>query len=97
MRWSGVSTYGNDSSISICHGVSWANAWPVAVTRFWYSTTSSWAISRTADRTRLLVLAKSDPPRRWSVGASPPTYWRSVSIWSDGTYSLSPPLYEISR
>ena len=77
LRWSGVSTYGKASSISCCHGVSWPNAWPSALTRFWYSTTSSWAISRTAERTRLLALAKSLPPRRCSVGASPPTYWRS--------------------
>ena len=42
------------------------------MTRFWYSTTSSWAISRTALRTRDLALAKSAPPRRCSVGASPP-------------------------
>ena len=91
-RWSGVSTYGKDSSISACHGVSLPKAKPSALTRFWYSTTSSWAISRTAERTRLLALAKSLPPRRCRVGASPPTYWRSTSIWSDGTYSLSSPL-----
>ena len=47
-RWSGVSTYGKASSISACHGVSCPNAKPSALTRFWYSTTSSWAISRTA-------------------------------------------------
>ena len=35
VRWSGVSTNGNASSISACHGVSWANAWPSALTRFW--------------------------------------------------------------
>ena len=92
VRWSGVSTNGKASSISRCHGVSCPKAWPSALTRFWYSTTSSWAISRTADLTRPLALAKSLPPSRCSVGASPPTYWRSVSIWSDGTYSLSPPL-----
>ena len=80
VRWSGVSTNGNPSSISACHGVSLPNAWPAALTRFWYSTTSSWAISRTALRTRDLALAKSAPPRRCSVGASPPTYWRSESI-----------------
>ena len=32
-RWSGVSTNGNASSISCCHGVSWPNAKPSALTR----------------------------------------------------------------
>ena len=31
VRWSGVSTNGNASSISACHGVSWANEWPSRV------------------------------------------------------------------
>ena len=84
-RWSGVSTNGKASSISACHGVSALKATPSALTRFWYRRTSSWAISRTAERTRLLALAKSEPPRRCSVGVSPPTYWRNTSIWSDGT------------
>ena len=35
LRWSGVSAYGNASSISFCHGVSCPNAWPGALTRFW--------------------------------------------------------------
>ncbi len=33
--WSGVSTYGNDSSISACQGVSGRKAWPGEWTRFW--------------------------------------------------------------
>ena len=39
---------------------------------------------RTAERTRAFALAKSAPPIRCSGGASPPTYWRIASIWSDG-------------
>ena len=35
-----------------------------------------------------MVLAKSEPPSRCSDGASPPTYWRSVSIWSLGHVEL---------
>ncbi len=68
LSWSGVSTYGKASSISFCHGVSGGKLCPVALTRIWYSTTSSWAISRTAERTRPLARSKSAPPRRCSAG-----------------------------
>ena len=85
VSWSGVSTKGNACSISFCHGVSGGKAWPFALTRFWYSTTSSWATSRTADRTRDFVRAKSAPPILFSAGVSPPTYWRMTPICSVGT------------
>ncbi len=70
--WSGVSWYGNASSNSRCHGVSPSNAWPSLCSRFWYSTTSSCAISTTAARTRALVRCHPSPPSRLSDGASPP-------------------------
>ena len=48
--WSGVSSNGNASSISCCHGVSGPKARPGVASRWRYSTTSSSAISRTALR-----------------------------------------------
>ena len=59
---------GTTPSSSRCHGVSWPNAWPAACARFWYRTTSSWAIWPTADRTLALVRAKSAPPIRLRAG-----------------------------
>ena len=35
--WSTVSSYGNDASISACHGVSGPKAWPCAPARAAYS------------------------------------------------------------
>ena len=71
--WSGVSTYGNASSSSRCHGVSGPNACPGEAIRAEYSRISSAAICRTALRARPLVLAQSAPPSRCRLGASPPT------------------------
>ena len=71
--WSGVSTYGNASSSSRCHGVSGPNACPGEAIRAEYSRISSPAICRTALRARPLVLAQSAPPSRCRLGASPPT------------------------
>ena len=39
--WSGVSRYGNASSISICAGVSGPNAYPCALARRAYTSTKS--------------------------------------------------------
>ena len=71
--WSSVSTNGKLSSNSCCHGESGANAWPGAVARFAYSSTSSLAISRTAARAFFLVFFQSEPPIFDKVGFSPPT------------------------
>ena len=71
--WSGVSTYGNASSSSRCHGVSGAKAWPLVACRAAYSLISSAAICRTALRARPLRLFQSEPPSRSSDGCSPPT------------------------
>ena len=60
--WSSVSSYGKDASISDCHGVSGANAWPRASAREAYSASSSSARSSTALRTRCLVRSHSVPP-----------------------------------
>ena len=60
--WSIVSSYGNDASISACHGVSGANAWPRASARDAYSASSSSARSSTALRTRCLARSHSVPP-----------------------------------
>ena len=73
VSWSTVSVKPNASSISTCHGVSGANACPAEACRLAYSATSSAAISRTARRALVLVLAQSLPPSLLSVGASPPT------------------------
>ena len=70
--WSGVSSYGNDASISVCHGESGAYANPSAASRLAYSASSSSARSVTALRTRCLVRSQSVPPSRLSVGCSPP-------------------------
>ena len=83
--WSGVSSYGNASSISCCHGVSGPKACPGVASRRRYSTTSSSAISRTALRTRARCFSKSAPPMRLSVGVSPPVYLRTKPTWSVGT------------
>ena len=83
--WSGVSTYGNASSSSRCHGVSGPNACPGEAIRAEYSRISSAAIWRTALRARPLVLAQSAPPSRCRLGASPPTYRVTWSSWSVGT------------
>ena len=87
--WSGVSTYGNASSSSRCHGVSGPNACPGDAIRAEYSRISSAAISLTALRARPLVLAQSAPPSRCRAGASPPTYLVTSSSWSVGRYSRS--------
>ena len=71
--WSGVSTYVKASSSSRCHTVSGPNAYPWDACRAAYSLISSAAICRTALRARFLRFAQSAPPRRSSVGASPPT------------------------
>ena len=70
--WSRVSWYSKASSSSRCQGVSGAKGWPGAVIRRRYSSTSSWAISCTALRTRALAAAQSEPPMRDTVGVSPP-------------------------
>ncbi len=70
--WSGVSSYGNEASISICHGESAAYGKPSAASRFAYSRSSSSARSLTAFRTRCLVRSQSVPPSRLRVGCSPP-------------------------
>ena len=54
--WSGVSSNGNASSISCCHGVSGPNVYPGVANRCRYSTTNSSAISRTALRTAPALL-----------------------------------------
>ncbi len=64
----------NASSISACQGVSGPNAYPALACRLAYSETSSPAISRTARRALVLVLAQSLPPSLLSAGACPPTY-----------------------
>ena len=72
--WSGVSTNGKRVLQLVLPGRVGAEREARArCAGVWYSTTSSWAISRTADRTRLLAFSKSAPPRRWSAGDSPPT------------------------
>jgi len=71
--WSTVSVNPNASSISACHGLSGAKAWPADACRLAYSDTSSEAISRTALRALVFVFAQSLPPRRDNVGDSPPT------------------------
>ena len=60
--WSIVSSYGNDASISDCHGLSGANEWPRASARDAYSASSSSARSSTALRTRCLARSHSVPP-----------------------------------
>ena len=70
--WSGVSSYGNEASISDCHGESGAYANPWAASRLAYSASSSSARSLTALRTRCFARSQSVPPRRLSVGCSPP-------------------------
>ena len=69
------------------------NAWPAALTPLLVQHHELLGDLAHRAAHAALGLAKSAPPRRCSVGASPPTYWRSESIWSLGTYSLSPPLY----
>ncbi|CNV72457.1 Uncharacterised protein [Mycobacterium tuberculosis] len=61
------------------------NACPGLACRLAYSETSSPAISRTARRALVLVLAQSLPPSRLSAGACPPTYRDSWSSESIGT------------
>ncbi len=70
--WSTVSSYGNDASISACHGVSGAKACPCAEARAAYSASSSSARSVTALRTRCLVRSHSVPPSFESDGRSAP-------------------------
>ncbi len=70
--WSGVSSYGKLASISACHGVSAANAWPGAFARAAYSASSSSARSATALRTRCFVFSHSVPPSFESWGCSAP-------------------------
>ena len=70
--WSIVSSYGNDASISACHGVSSAKAWPRAWARVAYSWSRSSARSSTALRTRCLARSQSVPPSLDSAGRSPP-------------------------
>ncbi len=71
--WSGVSVYGNASSSSRCQGVSGENAYPGADVRAAYSRISSPAICLTALRARPFAFCQSAPPRRCTLGASPPT------------------------
>ncbi|CFR36548.1 Uncharacterised protein [Mycobacterium tuberculosis] len=85
VSWSTVSVKPNASSSSACHGVSGENACPGLACRLAYSETSSPAISRTARRALVLVLAQSLPPSRLSAGACPPTYRDSWSSESIGT------------
>ena len=73
VNWSTVSVNPKASSISFCHGVSGAKACPGAACRLAYSATSSPAISRTALRALVFVLAQSLPPSLLSAGCSPPT------------------------
>ena len=73
VSWSGVSTNGNASSSSRCHGVSGPNACPLLAIRAEYSFTSSTAMSRTARRALPFAADQSLPPILLSVGASPPT------------------------
>ncbi len=70
--WSTVSVKAKESSSSRCHGVSGAKACPFMCNRSRYSSTSSWAISCTAARALARVRCHSEPPRRLSVGDSPP-------------------------
>ena len=70
--WSGVSSYGNEASISPCHGESGWYAKPSAASRFAYRRSSSSARSLTALRTRCFVRSQSVPPRRESGADSPP-------------------------
>ena len=88
-NWSGVSTYANASSSSRCQGVSGAKAWPVLAWRAAYKRTSSPAISLTALRALPFVFAQSLPPRRCTLGDSPPTYRVIMSSWSIGRNSRS--------
>ena len=87
VSWSSVSTNGKASSISCCHGVSGANAWPGAAWRLAYSSTNSPAISRTAARALRLVDFQSEPPILLKLGFSPPVYLLSRSNDSMGTHS----------
>ena len=83
--WSRVSSNGNASSSSPCHGVSGPKAWPFTVRRTEYRRTSSPAMSRIARRTLPLVRTQSLEPRRCTRGASPPMYLATTPTWSDGT------------
>ncbi len=95
--WSGVSSYGNEASISPCQGVSIANAKPAAASRFAYRLSSSSARSLTALRTRCLVRSQSVPPSRESWGFSPPLYRLTRLICSTGTKIRSAAANESSR
>jgi hypothetical protein len=74
MRWSGVSTYGNASSISCCHGVSCAKAWPVGVDALLVE--HHQFLGDLADRRPHLALGLREvgTTEACSFGASPPTY-----------------------
>ncbi len=70
--WSGVSSYGKAASSSCCQGVSGPKAWPRALARAPYSSSSSRARSVTARLTRAFVRSHSPPPRRLRTGWSSP-------------------------
>src|SRR5947208_10423259 len=57
--WSGVSTYGNDASSSICHGESAEYAWPLSTSRAAYSASRSLARACTTFRTRAFARCHS--------------------------------------
>ena len=72
VSWSPVSSCGNASSSSCCHGVSGPNVCPGTDMRTLYRRTSSPAMSFTARLTLVVALTQSDPPSRCRRGASPP-------------------------
>ena len=78
VTWSPVSSCGNASSSSICHGVSGPYGGRSIDIRTEYSRTSSPAMSLTARLTRPVVRAQSLVPRRDSRGVSPPTYFATI-------------------
>ena len=90
--WSGVSSYSKAASNSRCQGLSPVKAWPGRAFLSAYSLSSSWAMSRMAFFTRVLVFSQAPLPSRSTCGraASPLEYFWMRSKASTGTLSLSP-------
>ena len=97
LNWSSVSTYGNESSNSVCHWVSFEKAYPSIFWRFAYNWIRFSATSRKLFLTRSLVLSHSLLPNLLNLVLSilPPIYFLILSKLSVGTYKISLFLYFI--
>lgn len=97
LNWSSVSIYGNVSSNSFCHGVSFSNSNPCIFCLAAYSSIKFLATSLKFDFTLFFVFSQSFPPNLFILGAfsPPPIYFLILSNEFVGIYKISSPVYFI--